>query len=161
MKGIIAAVNRDWVIGKDGSIPWHYPEDLKRFKRITSNSTVIMGRWTYESLGGPLPDRRNIVVTSSHPGTLDRCDKAVDFLDAVEMSKGENVWFIGGAQIYREALEFADIIKLTWVPDRIDTQSGDLVYFPNRSAWFCRGFRPLIPKTGPTGLIFQDFIRNN
>jgi len=68
MKGILVAVSPEGIIGKDNSIPWHYPEDLKRFKKLTLGKTVIMGRNTWESIPEkqrPLPDRRNIVITKN------------------------------------------------------------------------------------------------
>jgi len=116
MKGILVAVSPEGIIGKDNSIPWHYSEDLKRFKSLTLGKTVIMGRRTWESLPvKPLPDRRNIVITRSLIEGVE-CFPSID--DALGTCNGD-VWFIGGAGIYQEALGKVDIIDMTLVPDNI------------------------------------------
>tara|TARA_B100000029_G_scaffold262554_1_gene258703 strand:+ start:1271 stop:1741 length:471 start_codon:yes stop_codon:yes gene_type:complete len=126
MKGIIVAVNPNKVIGYRGDIPWHYSEDLKRFKKLTIGNTVIMGRKTWESLPiKPLPKRRNIVITSQEIEGVE-CFKEIK--KALAASKGD-VWFIGGAGIYQEALEYADKIDMTLVPDLVDNDD-ECVYFP-------------------------------
>jgi dihydrofolate reductase len=124
MIGMIAAVSPDGVIGVGGKIPWHYPADLKRFKSLTLDGTVIMGRTTYESIGKPLPKRRNLVITASEiPGV--ECFR--DIASALATCTG-NVWFIGGARIYREAMQYVDLIDLTYVPDQIEDPNA--VRFP-------------------------------
>ncbi len=116
MKGILVAVSPEGIIGKDNLIPWHYSEDLKRFKSLTLGKTVIMGRRTWESLPvKPLPDRRNIVITRSLIEGVE-CFPSID--DALGTCNGD-VWFIGGAGIYQEALGKVDIIDMTLVPDNI------------------------------------------
>ena len=123
--GIIAAVSPEGVIGVDGTIPWHYSSDMKRFKRLTVGTTVIMGRLTWESLPRrPLPERRNVVVTRS---TLDGVECYRDVATALESCTGD-VWFIGGARIFAEAMTHADVIDLAFVPDRID--AAHAVRFP-------------------------------
>lgn len=120
MRGIIYAVSADGVIGVGGTIPWHYAGDLKRFRRITMGSTVVMGRTTFESIGKALPGRRNIVVTSrpiDAPGI--ECVRTLD--EALARAGGGDLWFIGGARLYAEAMKFADRIDVVYVPDRIDT----------------------------------------
>ena len=125
MKGILVAVSPEGIIGKDNSIPWHYSADLKRFKRLTLGKTVIMGRRTWESLPvKPLPDRRNIVITQSSLDDVE-CFSSID--DALATCEGD-VWFIGGAGIYQEALGKADIIDMTLVPDNISGEG--CVEFP-------------------------------
>ena len=125
MKGILVAVSPEGIIGKDNSIPWHYSADLKRFKRLTLGKTVIMGRRTWESLPvKPLPDRRNIVITQSSLDDVE-CFSSID--DALATCEGD-VWFIGGAGIYQEALGKADIIDMTLVPDNISGEG--CVRFP-------------------------------
>lgn len=113
---IIAAVSPDWVIGVSNEIPWHYAADLKRFKRLTLDSTIVMGRKTFESIGRPLPRRRNIVITRSRFPDVD-CFRNID--EALKNTQTEDVWFIGGAGIYRAALEVANEIDLTHVPDQV------------------------------------------
>ena len=126
MKGILVAVSPEGIIGKDNSIPWHYSADLKRFKNLTLGKTVIMGRNTWESLPvKPLPERRNIVITRSLLDGVE-CFQSID--DALGTCEGD-VWFIGGAGIYQEALRKADIIDMTLVPDNISGEG--CVEFPN------------------------------
>ena len=124
--GIIVAVSPEGVIGVDGNIPWHYSADMKRFKRITTGTTVIMGRRTWESLPQrPLKDRRNIVITSRD---LDGVDCYRDVASALASTTGD-VWFIGGARIYEEAMGHAELIDLTYVPDHVDAKGA--VRFPD------------------------------
>ena len=125
MIGILVAVSPEGIIGKDNSIPWHYSADLKRFKRLTVGKTVIMGRKTWESLPiKPLPERRNIVITRSDFDDVD-CFKSIN--DALDTCDGD-IWFVGGAGIYKEALDVADIIDMTLVPDNISGEG--CVNFP-------------------------------
>lgn len=125
-KGIIAAVNPEWIIGAGGTIPWHYSEDLKRFKKLTVGGTIIMGRKTWESLGGrPLPHRRNVVITSRE---LEGVETFPSLQKALTTCDGQDVWFIGGHGIFSEAMDYADFIDLTYVPDLVD--ADDRVTFP-------------------------------
>ena len=125
MKGILVAVSPEGIIGKDNTIPWHYSTDLKRFKRLTTGNTIIMGRKTWESLPKkPLPERRNIVITRSSIDGVE-CFRSID--DALQTCEGD-IWFIGGAGIYEEAMEKADVIDMTLVPDKVN--GNDCIYFP-------------------------------
>ena len=125
MKGILVAVSPEGIIGKDNTIPWHYSADLKRFKRLTTGNTIIMGRKTWESLPiKPLPNRRNIVITRSSIKDIE-CFQSID--DALQTCEGD-IWFIGGAGIYEEAMQKADIIDMTLVPDSVSGE--DCIYFP-------------------------------
>ena len=125
MKGILVAVSPEGIIGKDNTIPWHYSADLKRFKRLTTGNTIIMGRKTWESLPiKPLPNRRNIVITRSSIKDIE-CFQSID--DALQTCEGD-VWFICGAGIYQEAMQKADIIDMTLVPDNVSGE--DCIYFP-------------------------------
>jgi dihydrofolate reductase len=124
-RGIIAAVSPEGVIGAGGKLPWHYPADLKRFKRLTLGSTVIMGRLTWESLPRkPLAERRNLVITSRK---IEGVECFPDVASALATCSGD-VWFIGGARLFREAMRHADLVDLTYVPDRVE--AGDAVTFP-------------------------------
>lgn len=140
MIGIIAAVDFNGLIGYDNQIPWHSPEDLKRFKEITVNSTVIMGRKTYESIGKPLPNRKNFILTSN-PDKLKNlnysCFIYSSLDDALIKAKKsqENFWIIGGAEIYKQALKsnMVNVIDLTILNGRVDLSDFDeskKVYFP-------------------------------
>jgi dihydrofolate reductase len=129
---IIAAVSPEGVIGAFGQMPWHYSEDLKRFKRLTMGSTLIMGRLTWESLKKkPLPGRRNIVITRGQIEGVE-CFPSVEA--ALEVCEGD-VWFIGGRRIFEEAMRYADLIDLAYVPDSV--APGGAVYFPEipESEW--------------------------
>lgn len=132
MIGIIAAMTATRVIGQNGKIPWSHPEDLARFRRITTGSTIIMGRLTAESLPiFPLPDRRNIVVTATglstdKAGLNWKCARSV--AEALKMAEASSIWFIGGTRIFEEGLAYAQIIDLTVVPDVV--QGAGLVFFP-------------------------------
>jgi dihydrofolate reductase len=119
MRGMILAVSPDGVIGAGGTIPWRYPGDMRRFKRVTSGSTVIMGRVTFESIGKALPGRRNIVVTRRRidaPGI----ESVGSVEEALALAGEVDVWFIGGARIYSDAMAHVDLIDVTYVPDRVD-----------------------------------------
>lgn len=125
MKGILVATSPEGIIGKNNTIPWHYSEDLRRFKKLTVGKTVIMGRNTWESLPiKPLPERRNIVITSSVIKNVE-CFKSIT--EAVNTCTGD-IWFIGGAGIYEEAMNLADCIDMTLVPDNVN--GSHCIYFP-------------------------------
>jgi dihydrofolate reductase len=150
---IMAAVSPEGVIGVGGKIPWHYRGDMKRVKRLTMGTTLIMGRVTWESLGGkPLPGRRNLVVTRTDlPGV--ECFRDVTAALAASETK---VWFFGGARIYEEALAYADTIDLVYVPDRVD--APDAVYFPRiDSADWDEG--PLVPHEDEPALTRRVYTR--
>jgi dihydrofolate reductase len=114
-------------IGRENRLPWHLPMDLKRFRAITLGHPVIMGRKTYESIGHPLPGRTNIVITRQDDFCPDGCVVVHDLQAALaECSGAEEVFILGGAEIFREALPLADRLYLTIVHTRID---GD-AFFP-------------------------------
>lgn len=120
MIGIIAAATANGVIGVDNELPFNYPEDMSHFRKTTADSVVIMGRNTYESIGKPLPKRRNIVVTKrENIYNLNEVEVATSLEDAINMCKldGRNIWLIGGASIYEEGMQFANKIVLTITPD--------------------------------------------
>ena len=115
----IAAMTENRVIGNKGKLPWHLPEDYRWFKHKTMGGTLIMGRKTFESIGHPLPGRRNIVVTS-RPLDVAGIEIAPSLEEAVERAGEEiDVWFIGGARIYEEAMKYVDVIDVTYVPDKV------------------------------------------
>lgn len=125
---IIAAIANNNVLGKDNQLIWHIPADLKRFKKETSGHHIIMGRKTFESLGRPLPKRVNVIISRNGNYEAPEGCILVDSLEkALEIAKNdENPFIIGGAQIYTEAIKFADKLDLTLV--HFDFE-GD-VYFP-------------------------------
>lgn len=129
---IVVAVAENGVIGRDNALPWHLPEDLRRFKTLTWGKPVIMGRLTHESIGRPLPGRRNIVLSRDAGYTARGCETAQSLDDALGGLSGE-VMVIGGAGVYREALPRAERIEMTRVHRSFD---GD-TKFPelDRAEW--------------------------
>ena len=127
---LLAAVARDGVIGRDGGIPWHLPEDVARFKALTTGHTVVMGRRTWESLPDrfrPLPGRRNVVVTRDPAWRAPGAERAGSVDEALRVLAGEDVVFvIGGAEIYAAALPYADELLLTEIEEAV---AGD-TFFP-------------------------------
>ena len=135
MFSIIVAIGKNNEIGKNNKLLWHIPEDLKKFKKTTLGKIVVMGRNTYESIGKPLPNRYNIVLTKnlkSFPNNfnekLEICD---DFSKIVEKYKNsdEEVFIIGGAQVYKKSLELEIIEKLYISYIDFSDNEAD-VYFP-------------------------------
>lgn len=126
LRGAIAAMTREHVIGLDGKIPWHYSEDLQRFKQRTLNSTIIMGRLTWESINNrALPQRRNIVISRN---TINGAEHFNDLELALNTCNNEDVWIIGGGQIYQAAFDILNLLDITYVPDVIE--SDQAVIFP-------------------------------
>ncbi|MBI5763284.1 MAG: dihydrofolate reductase [Planctomycetes bacterium] len=136
---LIVAMTREGLIGKDGHLPWHEPEDLKHFKRATTGHAIIMGRRTWESIGRPLPDRRSIVVSRTKGYAAQGAD-VVDSVDAaLELCRArceEKAFVIGGAELYRAALPAVDEMMVTWI-ERTGLV-GD-THFPtwNPAEWNC------------------------
>jgi len=123
---IIVAMTNNRVIGKDNEMPWHLSDDLKNFKKLTLGKTVIMGRLTYDSIGKPLPNRRNIVLSRSLK------DKKVNVLSNVEealevTSTEEEVFIIGGQDIYSQTIKKATKLYITMIDSEIE---GDK-FFPS------------------------------
>jgi len=113
---IIAAVAENNALGKDNQLIWHLPSDLKRFKKVTSNHHVIMGRKTYESLGKPLPNRTNIIISRNTNFKAAGCVVVNSLQAAIDAAKeDENPFILGGAEIYHQAIQFADRLDLTFV----------------------------------------------
>ena len=127
---LIAAMAKNNVIGSNNSLIWHLPADLKHFKNITSGHTVIMGRKTYESIGKPLPNRRNIVITHSDTFTAEGCEIFYSLQEAVDAClEEEEVFIIGGAEIYKQSLHAADKLYITRIYKEFE---GD-AHFPEFS----------------------------
>tara|TARA_B100001250_G_C19809700_1_gene795176 strand:- start:2271 stop:2792 length:522 start_codon:yes stop_codon:yes gene_type:complete len=130
---IIVAMSKNRVIGKDNNMPWHLSEDLKNFKNITTGKTIIMGRKTYESIGKPLPNRKNIVLSRNLKDknivVAKNIDEALLLSENKNKYKNENeqeVFIIGGEDIYKQTAHMATRLYLTTIDDNID---GDK-YFP-------------------------------
>ena len=130
LRGAFVAMNQQRVIGINGGLPWHYSADLKRFKRCTLHSTIIMGRLTWESIGSkPLPKRRNIVVSRSgreHVPNDVECYSSIEL--ALEACGDDDFWIIGGGQIYTASMHYLNFLDITLVPDAINDKEA--IYFP-------------------------------
>jgi dihydrofolate reductase len=149
---IIAAIGKNCVIGKSGRLPWHISEDLKRFKRLTTGHAILMGRKTWESLSKPLPNRRNIVITSTLIEGVEcypTINAALDALKALE-----KVFVIGGAQIYAALFDRADELYLTFVDQEVE---GD-AHFPRFEDAIERHFK-VITREKHAGYEFVDYVR--
>jgi dihydrofolate reductase len=119
MRGMIWAQSPEGVIGVGGRIPWRYTGDFRRFRTVTMGAMVIMGRKTFESIGKPLPGRRNVVITS-RPLDVPGVETAASIEEALARAGDGDVWFVGGARIYEDAMKYVDVIDVTYVPDRVD-----------------------------------------
>lgn len=161
---LIVAAAENGVIGCDGRMPWHLREDLLRFKRITTGHPVVMGRKTFESLGSrPLPNRTNIVVTR-RPEAL-RVPDGVAVVASPEeavaryAATGEELFVIGGGEIYRQTMPMADKLYLT----RISASPEGDTHFPEirsgewREVW--REAHPAAPDGSAPGFEFIDYLR--
>lgn len=132
---LIAAVARNGVIGRGNALPWHLPQDLKRFRALTTGHPIIMGRRTYESLGRPLPNRHNLVVTRDPHFAAAGCSVAASLEAAIAACAGatDEIFIIGGAQIYRQALPLAQRLYLTEIDQDFE---GDTHFPPfDRRQW--------------------------
>ena len=132
---LVAAVAANGVIGKDGALPWHLPDDLRNFKRLTMGHVLVMGRRTFDSIGRPLPDRTTIVVTRQSQWRAEGVQTAADVPEALARAAqlDEQVFVAGGQEIFREALPVADTMVISKVDARPD---GDTVFPPvDWAAW--------------------------
>jgi len=130
---IVVAIAQNYAIGKDNKLLWHLPKDLKHFKEITSGGTIIMGRKTYDSVGRPLPNRRNIVITRQQI-EITGCEVVNSLQAALDLCRDhQEVFIVGGAEIYKQAMPFTNRIYLTVVHQDFE---GD-TYFPEikRDIW--------------------------
>lgn len=130
---IIVAAAQNNAIGKNNELLWHLSEDLKRFKRLTTGHSIIMGRKTFDSIGKPLPNRRSIIITRQHDLKIEGCEVVHSLDEAIQLCKGEpEVFIIGGAEIYKQSLEKANKIYLTRVYADFE---GDAFFPEIHSTW--------------------------
>tara|TARA_R110000751_G_C13615649_1_gene463910 strand:+ start:240 stop:710 length:471 start_codon:yes stop_codon:yes gene_type:complete len=156
MINIIVATSENNVIGKGNDIPWYIPKDLEHFKKLTTGNTVIMGRKTYESLPKeyrPLPNRINIVITRDKSYQAKGCLVVNSLEDALRKADNDKeIFIIGGGQIYREGLKFAERIYLTKIHNNIE---GD-TYFPKLNK-----FWKLVDEEEKSGFSFLTYVYDN
>lgn len=135
MLSLIAVIGRNRELGKDNQLLWHIPGDLPRFKKITSGHPIIMGRKTYESIGKPLVDRTNIVITSNSSNVthLTHVIIAVSVEDAMKKARAsvgsEEIFVIGGGKVFAETIDIADRLYLTIVDKAAEADT----FFPEYS----------------------------
>jgi dihydrofolate reductase len=153
---LIAALATNRVIGKNNALPWRLPADLKRFKALTMDHPVVMGRKTFESIGRPLPGRRNLVVTRNRGYSAKGCEVVHSLDAAIAACLGtQQIFIIGGAELYRESLPRAHCLEFTEIRAEIE---GDAT-FPefSMSEWQETG-REI--HSGEVGIPFRyDFVR--
>lgn len=125
---IIAAIGKNNELGKDNQLLWHLPEDLKYFKKMTLEHPIIMGRKTYESIGKPLPNRTNIVVSRKEDWFEEGILIVPSIKDAIKHAKkiNEQIFIIGGGNIYEQTIDLADCLKIT----QVDFQTKADAFFP-------------------------------
>ncbi len=129
---VVAIAEGNRAIGRDNKLPWHIPTDLKRFKAITLNHPIIMGRKTFESIGRPLSNRTNIIITRDLQYHAEKCVIVNSLAEAISKASAidkQEIFIIGGGEIFKQALPYVDKLYLTLVKGKID---GD-VFFPDYS----------------------------
>ena len=129
---MIAAMAKNRVIGKNGQLPWHLPKDLQLFKKITTGKNIVMGRKTFESIGRPLPNRNNIILTHDETFCAVNCE-IVHSIDEILQKYQEDIIIIGGGEIYKSFLPLTSKIYLSI----IDCDTDGDTYFPelNKHEW--------------------------
>ena len=153
---LVAAMAANRVIGKNNALPWHLPPDLKRFKALTLGHPVVMGRKTYESIGKPLPGRRNLVITRNRDYLAAGCE-VVHSLDAAlaACADDKEIYIIGGAELYRESLPHAQRLEFTEIHAEFDGDARFPEYSP--SEWRETGRET---HGSEAGITFRyDFVR--
>ncbi|MET3682290.1 dihydrofolate reductase [Alkalibacillus flavidus] len=125
---LIVAMDHNHVIGYNQAMPWHLPNDLKYFKSVTSNAAIVMGRKTFDSIGKPLPNRHNIILTRQHGYEQEGCTVIHDWDALTDVtSSDEDVFIIGGATLFEHALTFVDYLYITLIDGDFE---GD-TFFPS------------------------------
>jgi dihydrofolate reductase len=151
---LVVARADNGIIGKDGKLPWHLPEDLRHFKAVTSGTPMIMGRRTFESLPGLLPGRRHIVLTRDSNWAAEGAEWVADPKEAIETAGGDRVSIIGGAEIFALFLPEADAVELTEVHLEAD---GDTAMPPFEPSSWVEASRQDVPATD--GKPSYSFVR--
>ncbi|WP_169581436.1 MULTISPECIES: dihydrofolate reductase [Microbacterium] len=159
--GLVWAEAIGGVIGADGGMPWHVPEDLAHFKRTTMGAPVVMGRRTWESFPDrfrPLPGRRNIVVTRNEDWTAEGAERAASLDDALELATDDDpewIWVIGGGELFRAVIASADRLEVT----ELDLEVEGDTFAPDRAGWTPVAIDPPDGWRTSTGGIRYRFLR--
>ena len=124
---LIAAAAQNNALGKDNDLLWHLPDDFKRFKQLTTGHYIVMGRKTFESFPKPLPNRTHVIITRQNDYLVEGCMVVNSLNEAIKKSpKNEEVFIIGGGEIYNQSIEIADKIELTRVHESFEADA----FFP-------------------------------
>ena len=123
-------MSKNRVIGDSNTLIWHLPEDLKRFRQLTTGNTIVMGRKTYESIGKPLPNRRSIIITRDTDYSVEGCE-VVNSLEEALLLSNSDCFIIGGGEIYRQSIDIADRIYLTLINKEFEGDTS----FPEIKDW--------------------------
>ena len=154
---LVVAIDAQRGIGVDNQLPWHLPEDLAHFKRVTLGKPIVMGRKTFDSIGRPLPKRRNIVITRNGAWSHEGVEVAGSLQDALKLLGGEPASIIGGAQVFGEAMALADTMIVTEIDHsfRCDT------FFPpiDPATWEERAREHHFSETNGYGYAFVTYER--
>lgn len=182
--GVIVAMTRDGLMGRDGDMPWHFREDLQHFKATTVGQTIVMGRGCWDSIGRPLPKRTNVVLSRAWGAeagadgverdgmrVFGDLPSACAWIERERPDGDASAWMIGGAQIYEQVLAPVEgsvdarradgrpvptRLVVTWVPD-LELREGD-VMFPFDAAWIERHYDEVSSRPGATdGLTFVEY----
>lgn len=159
----IAAMAKNRVIGKDNKLPWHLPEDLRFFKNMTKNKIMIMGRKTFESLPGHLPDRYHIVISRSHfvadegdVSFVKSVDEALALAETLIPEYDEEVFIVGGGEIYQQTLDRADRLYLTVIDQEVEGDAKFPLFDPAQFVLQKDEQRP-----GPPPFAFRTYVRKH
>ena len=157
---IVVAMTSNHVIGQNGDMPWHLPADLVHFKELTSGHAIIMGRRTWESIGKPLPNRLNIVVTRQKDYAAEDVTVVHSLEDGIVAAGTQRIFLVGGGEMYKEALPIASKMHITRIDALID---GD-TKFPeiDESIWQCKSrVNRSADEKNPYDLVFETWERAN
>ena len=157
---IVVAMTSNHVIGQNGDMPWHLPADLVHFKELTSGHAIIMGRRTWESIGKPLSNRLNIVVTRQEDYLAEDVTVVHSLEDGIVAAGTQRIFLVGGGEMYKEALPIASKMHITRIDALID---GD-TKFPeiDESIWQCKSrVNRSADEKNPYDLVFETWERAN
>lgn len=129
---IIVAISKNRVIGDSNRLIWNLPADLKRFKEITTGHPIVMGRKTYESIGRPLPNRRNIIITRDNSFEVEGCE-VVNSIEEALLLTNNDCFIIGGGEIYKQTIHLSEKIYMTQVDEEFE---GDTSFPELDKSWY-------------------------
>ena len=154
---LVVAIDAQRGIGVNNQLPWHLPEDLAHFKRVTLGQPIIMGRKTFDSIGRPLPGRRNIVVTRNADWRHEGVDAVTSLQAAIDLIAGEPASIIGGAQVFKASMDIAERMIVTEIDHSFDCDT----FFPpiDHDLWVETAREPHHSETKGYGYAFVTYVR--